>query len=323
MQIGIDVGYNATKAVSNGRRCAFASAVGTPDKARFSLSGNGNGIILEEPRACAIGDAAVTQSRFVNRNESRDWITSDDWAALFGAALSELTTATHAALSVVTGLPVAFYDDKDKLQGCLIGEHRVKREGRRGQTFTVDNVRVIPQPFGTLLSAVLDDAGAIADAALAQGAVGIIDVGGKTCNLLSVNQLSEIGRETASVNLGGWDLVRAVKRDLARDYPGLELRDHALADAIRARKVNYFGEPVPDFGAMIDGHAGRLAGQVIAEAGQLWNGGATLDAVLITGGGALLLGDYIRKHWRHARVVSDPVMSNALGYHRLAVRLWG
>jgi hypothetical protein len=69
--------------------------------------------------------------------------------------------------------------------------------------------------------------------------------------------------------------------------------------------------------------AAELAGQVIGEASHLWNGGATLDAVLVTGGGALLLGDAIRKHWKHARLAADPVYANAAGYCKLARRVLG
>ena len=64
-----------------------------------------------------------------------------------------------------------------------------------------------------------------------------------------------------------------------------------------------------------------LAEQVLAEVTRLWNGGATIDAILVSGGGALLLGPYITHHFRHARVVGEPVFANALGFWRFAERL--
>ena len=202
MYVGIDVGYNATKAITDKRRAMFPSAVGTPDRARFALPPGGNGdgaaaIILTAPDHVLIGDEAVQQSRFLNRREDRHWITSPEWRALFLAALTELTPGTSVDIEVVTGLPVAFYSDKDQVQQHVRGEHRVQREGRRTQLLRVTNARVIPQPFGSLLAAVLDDRGHIHRPDLAQAAVGLIDIGGKTCNLLSVHRLSEIGRETA------------------------------------------------------------------------------------------------------------------------------
>lgn len=325
MFAGVDLGYNAVKAIGDGgRRAAFPSAVGTPDRARFSLNGAGAGaIVLTAPDHVLVGAEAVTQSRFLTRREDRRWIESAEWYSLFLAALTELTPATVADVAMVTGLPVAFYDDKDKVTARLLGEHRAQREGRRAQVLKVSQARVIPQPFGALLAAVLDERGGIADQVLARAAVGVIDCGGKTTNLLSVNRLAEIGKETASVNAGGWDLVRATRQWLSEHYPGLDdLRDHALAEAIQARELRYYGEPVGDFSAFVDALAHDLAGQVIAQASHLWNGGATLDAVLVTGGGALLLGEAIRKHWKHARIVADPVHANAVGYWKLARRLF-
>lgn len=324
MYAGLDLGYNAVKVVGDGRRAAFPSAVGTPDRARFALNGNDAGaIVLVEPQHVLVGEEAIQQSRFLARREDRRWIEGEEWYSLFLAGLTELTTATVAEVNLVTGLPVAFYDDKERVTARLLGEHRAQREGRRAQVLKVNQARVIPQPFGSLLAVVLDERGGIADAGLAKSAVGVIDVGGKTCNLLSVNRLAEIGKETASVNVGGWDLVRATRQWLSQNYPGLDdLRDHALAAAIQARELRSYGEPVAAFPAFIADLAADLAGQVIAEASHLWNGGATLDAVLVTGGGALLLGDAICKHWKHARLVADPVHANAVGYWKLARRLF-
>lgn len=325
MYTGIDIGYNATKAVTDKRRTTFPSVVGSPDRASFTLNGgNEAAIVLLSPSHVLIGEEAVQQSRFLNRREDRRWIDSGEWLELFLAALTELTSGSPVDVEIVTGLPVSFYSDKEQVQQRLFGEHRVQREGRRGQLLRVVNARVIPQPFGSLLAEVLDERGQIQQRDLAQAAVGLIDIGGKTCNLLSVNRLSEIGRETTSVNIGGWNLVRAVRQWLAQHYPGLDdLRDHQLATAIQARTLHYYGEPVKDFPAVVNDLAADLARQILSEASHLWNGGATLDAILITGGGALLLGEHILRHWAHARLVSEPVYGNAVGYWKLARRLWG
>ena len=319
MNAGMDVGYSATKAVSGDRRVTFPSVVGTPDKARFSLNGN-QSIVLVAPDHVQVGEGAISQSRFLNRREDRRWTESDEWYILALASLTELTAATMAELRVVTGLPVAFYSDKTLVRDRLLGEHKVQREGRRAQVLRVTNCRVIPQPFGALLAVTLDNRGRIVDNALAAGAAGVIDVGGKTTNLLSVNRLAEIGRETASISVGAWDAVRAVRRWLTDHCPDLDLRDHQIVDIMIAGEVRYYGEPV-DLSAVIEATLEPLADQVLAEATQLWDSGAALDAVLVSGGGALLLGSHIRRHFRHARVVSDPVFANALGFWRFAQRL--
>jgi len=319
MNIGIDIGYSAVKAASGNRRVIFPSVVGTPDKARFSLNGS-EAIVLTMPDHVQVGEGAIQQSRFVHRREDRRWIESQEWYMLALAALTELTEATVADLRIVTGLPVAFYDDKKVVRDRLFCEHKAQREGRRGQSLRVSDCRVIPQPFGCLLAETLDDRGRIANQALATGNVGIIDIGGKTTNLLSVNSLAEIGTETDSANVGAWDAARAVRVWLAENCPDLDLRDHQIVDAVIARSVRYYGKKV-DLAGVVDETLERLGNEVVAVATQLWNGGASLDAILVSGGGALLLGEHITRHFRHAQVVSEPVFANAIGFWRFAQRL--
>jgi len=323
MEAGIDIGYSHSKVEGNGKRSIFASVEGTPDRSRISVASEpANEIRLLYPREVLIGSQAVLQSRNLNRREDRRWIESDLYKDLLLAAFTELTTATHADLTVVSGLPVQFYmHDKDALLEQLLGEHKVQREGRPSQSLTVTEARVIPQGFGALLAVCLDDRGNIARADIANGNIGIVDVGGKTTGLLSVNRLTEVSRETASVNTGAWNVVRAVRQWLAAEYPDLEIRDHALIEAIQARQVNYFGAPV-DLTVPIDNAVEPFADEVIAEAGQLWNGAASLDMILVAGGGAHMIGSALRSHFRHAQIIDvDPVYANAIGYWKLARRM--
>ncbi len=321
IKAGIDLGYNAVKVMSSRGASMFPSVIGTPDRARFSLNGVSDDIVLTVlgDGTWLVGEGAITQSRFATRREDRGWIESAEYYRLMLAAMTE-ATAGSVEMKVVTGLPVAFYDDKDILVNCFLGEHRTQREGRRGQTIRVVECRVIPQPFGALLAVSLDDQGRIVNREMAEGAVAIIDVGGKTTNLLSVNRLAEIARETASVNVGAWDVVRQVREYLAEVCPELDLRDHEIVEAITRRQVKYFGEPV-DLTDIVETAVYPMAEQVIAQATQLWNSGARLDAVLVAGGGAHLLGQYIEQYFRHARVVDNPVFANVTGYYRFAQRL--
>lgn len=321
MNTGIDIGYSAVKAKTTTRQITFPSVVGTPDRARFSLNGPADDIILNLPDGTwLVGQGAVEQSRFAPRREDRAWIEGDEYHRLILAAFTELTTATACDLVVVTGLPVAFYSDKERLQAAFKGTHRATRKGRRSQVFRVSECRVIPQPFGALLAEALDERGRIVNDRLATGTVGVIDVGGKTTNLLSVSRLSEIAKETASVNVGAWDVVRAVREYISEVCPNLELGDHRLMEAIITHQIPYYGQPV-DLTPVVEATLKPMAEQVIAQATQLWNGGAGLDAVLVAGGGALLLGERVGQHFPHAQVVDDPVFANVNGYWKLAQRI--
>jgi plasmid segregation protein ParM len=321
MKTGIDLGYNAVKAIGPNGPVYFPSVVGTPDKMRFSLNGD-NSLVLSPAGMGSrmIGENAITQSRFIGRREDRGWINTDEWYYLLCASFTELSKRS-VDLKVVTGLPVAFFDDKETVRRRLVGSHEIERAGRGKQVFTVSECRVIPQPFGAVLAESLNKSGKIIDGSLATGNVGVIDIGGKTTNLLSVHRLSEVSRETTSVSVGAWDAAREVGRFLKEDgrFAGLELRDHELADVVANRGVRAYGEwhELPNIDMALE----RMAEQIIAEATQLWNSGARLDAILVSGGGALLLGGHIVDAFKHARIVDNPVYANAEGYHRFAQRL--
>lgn len=321
MQIGLDIGYSHTKAVSGERRVIFPSVVGTPERPRFSVGEANQAIVLHTPLGrVQVGEGAVLHSRFLFQREDREWVTSEVYHALALAAFSELTAGTKVKVSVVTGLPLAFFEDRGAVRNWLLGIHKINREGRVGQVIEVASCHVIPQPFGAILAETLDVRGKIVNQDLATGTVGLIDIGGKTTNLLAVHKLSEIARETGSVAVGALDAVKAFQDFVNHHYPGLDLRPHQIISAIVNRTIRYYGRQV-DLSRVVEDILEPLAAQVLAEATRLWGNGAKLDAILIAGGGGLLLGNYIRKHFRHARLVSDPVFANAIGFYKFAVRV--
>ena len=319
MNIGLDIGYSVVKAIADGRKISFPSVIGTPEYSLIDLRENDRSISIVYPSNTLVGDEAIMHSRFIQRREDRAWIESDEYYMLFLAALTELEAGTWTSVRIVTGLPVAFYSDRNKLRDRLMGEHKVQRKGKPVQTFVVSECRVIPQPFGTLLAAALDDFGKIEDTDFAKSMVGIIDIGGKSTNIFTVDRLAEISRKTASVNVGGWDVMRVIKTQILERFPELDLRDHQVVDAVMHRKLKYFGETV-SLNTAIEEIVAPMADQVIAQVTQLWDRGANLDIILMTGGGALLLGDRLKQVFRNAKVVPDPVFANSLGFWKFSQR---
>lgn len=316
--VGLDIGYSAVKATAGAKRVTFPSVVGSPDKPSFSLNGD-QALLLQIPGPALIGQDAIEQSRFVSRREDRQWVQSEEWYILAMAALSELIQQPYAECAVVTGLPSAFYSDKGTVEKRLLDTHQVKREGRQPQMIKLTAVTVVPQPFGAILALCLNEDGRIIDNELATGNVGVVDIGGKTTNILSVRALREVARETTPADVGAWDIVRAAEHWLDEHCPGLDLRDHEVAQIIAERKVSYYGEVI-DLGRVIDAIVEPMAEQVAAKISQAWNGAARIERILISGGGAHLLGKYLVRRYRHAYVLDDPVFANATGFQRFAQR---
>ena len=237
MKIGVDVGYSEIKAVYGEKMVSFPSIVGSPDESRFSLNGTGedSSVIEFDGQSYLVGAEALTQSRFAMRKQDRGWINSQEYKILFLTALAQITKSSRVDMDIVTGLPVNFYDDKEILQKNLLGEHKVKYNDRPSQVFTVRNLRVIPQPFGTAFSVALNDKGeALESNPYASGNIGIIDIGGFTVNWLAIKRLHEIGKETEGVSSGAWKAILAIKKTLMSQYPDLEdMHDHEVAEMVQ------------------------------------------------------------------------------------------
>ena len=326
MNAGIDLGYSHSKLVAAGVAQRFPSVCGNLERTHFSLNGRDAGVVIltiPGDGQWIVGSDALRLSRFTPRQEDRDWIKSPAYLRYYLAALTELTTASYAEIQVVTGLPVTYFSqDREQVVERLAGEFRVQREGRNWQKFKVSRVVCIPQPFGTLLGQALDDRGRIVDDILATGRTGVVDVGGKTTGYLSVEDLAEVPSETGSIDVGCWRALTLIRDAVNARFPGLELADHEITAIVAGDStVHYYGEP-HDVSDIVSDALAPLAERIVAEATTLWNGGARLDQILVTGGGAALIGPAICEHFRHARVVDDAAFANALGYYRYSQRIF-
>jgi plasmid segregation protein ParM len=321
LPIGVDIGYANTKIVSPRHKFMFPSIVGTPEKSQFKLMGAADMVINLDGRGYNVGESVIRQSRFSVRQESREWISTKDYRVLFYAALASVAHAGETQAHIVTGLPIAFYElDKDALKSIFEGVHVVEREEQPRIVVNVMKCNVIPQASGTLLNEALDDTGAVSNPQLATGSAGIIDIGGKTTNIMHANKLGDIRKETESINLGGWDLVSAMGQPIERLCPGGSFKEHEIADAIRLKAIMYKGETI-DLSGIIAEIATPMAENIVAAANALWDT-AKIQSILLTGGGANLLGDVIIDLIDHknVRIVEDPVFSNVYGYLKLATK---
>ncbi len=331
LKVGIDVGYAFVKFVGdNGIRGIFPSIVGTPESAEFSLDDANSSIQIKYGgHSWNVGLGAIQQSDIAYRQESREWISGEEYGVLIAAAFSQLLAdeSDEIELSVVTGLPVRYYKDdvnkdKEKLQSRFNGKHAIERIGRNTLIVTVESCIVIPQPIGTLLDVGLDDTGLKANAEIITGNTGIIDIGGNTTNFLHARGFEDVNPETDSIDLGAWDIMRRVRPGVSELAPGLaEIDDHQLMDAIIVGSVKHRGEVI-DISDVVIAACEPIAAGIFNHAVQIWpGGGASLDRILLTGGGSKLLGELVKDKLDHSviELIEDSQFANARGYWKLAV----
>jgi plasmid segregation protein ParM len=340
MIVGVDIGYGYTKAVGDGRPAVFPSVVGKAERIRYE-----NDVRLTQPAArqeaeCYgregialiteegdrfVGELALLQSRVQWTLLDRSRVEDPSARLLFMAALSELAGEQQEPCSfqVVTGLPVKWYADRDKVVQQFQGRHFVRRVNGRTimHRFTVPDVLVVPQPFGSLFSTILGPDGQIVDEELARGRLAVIDVGTYTTDYVLVDRLRYVERGSSTLASAMSKAYQLIGRSILDTF-GLDLRMHEVDQSVREGQVTVFGErkaidwlvaPVLD----------ALSAEILAEAGSLWGDGRDLTAILVTGGGAMALGERIGRRYAHARVLEDAALANVRGFRRYGLRKWG
>jgi len=327
--LALDMGHGFTKGKTADKVTVIPSVVGPAEQVRFDsgLARDGGICVTVDGRAYFVGELALQQSASVSQTLSPTRTGSNEQLALFYAVASELIGPSTDQIAIVTGLPLGDYNPANKalLRDMLKGSHTVQRRGRQARAFTVGSVHVVPQGMGSLYNLVLDRNGRIRDTDLAGGAVGIVDVGTLTTNFVLVNQLRFIERGSDSIPTGTGELLQKVAKDLKLQY-GLDWTGQLarVDQAVRAGTVELYGQPV-SIEDLVKPHLAELSDTILSKARSLpgWGSGAELRAVVVSGGGGVMLEPYIRKAYSHARMGDNPQLDNVTGYLLAGLRKFG
>jgi hypothetical protein len=236
--------------------------------------------------------------------------------ALMTAALSRFGTLNGATSGrCVTGLPATWARDAEKCRALGM---------RLREAHPFEKILVIAEPLGLAYSVVLDASGrTVGDPALTEGHLGVLDIGHLTVDTAELRRLAVVKDSDDTWQLGTATALRAVRAQLAAATER-ELSLTEVDQAVRAGSIRLAGKdrPLP---AGWDRPLLEKAQELVSRCRERWGSGATLDAILIGGGGAeeRRLVEPILAHYPHATVVDQPQTAIARGYARLARRLGG
>ena len=311
MYIGIDIGYGHVKVVSDGVRRKMPALVGNYIE-KLDI-GFGRDMGLETAvvggEKYLVGESAKHSP---NQYTSRDpnWINSPAYRALNVNVMSRFIGTVIA--TITTGLPVGYYRrDKAKVATIL--------------TEVVDSlnlsakVNVLPQPAGAFFAELLDEHGHINKENLASEKVGVLDIGYYTSDFLTFDRLQISQDKLASTPNGISKALETIKRDLEEKF---QLEDTPLTvveEATRTRVIRTFGK-VQDISGIVDKRLKELADEILMQAKTLWGTGIHLDRVLLAGGGAAMLSEYLTRYSVHSTVVRNPDFAIAEGFYRFSKR---
>ena len=326
----LDIGYRGVKALAtNGREAHFPSEVGIEQRKTFSLEeAKRDAMIIttKEGQIWYAGRTALRNSEQSAGRRDADWIFTESYKVLLYAALSELHKATTTTL-VVTGLPLEHYANlmEQGARNVFLGDHTFKRNGKRWQTISIEDVFIVTQPYGSLLDLAMTDTGRFLDNPFATGLVGICDIGGVTLNALAVEALDEQGRWTRGGDLGLLEAIDAIAADIKADYRKFKPKTREVAEWL-AQGTFPYGDKQVDIAPYAKPHLQPLAGTILSYISEVWLEPGRFNAVLLTGGGAAILGPMLKAEmgdYVNVTIAADPVFANCRGYLKLARRLWG
>lgn len=326
-RLGIDVGYGDVKLIfyDDRRRpvtIVFPAILGrAEDRAKINVGLGGRRRRIQtveyQGQVYFVGEGALLESRLHSARQDAERIGSVEERVLMLAALAR-AGISHAL--VVTGLPVLWWDRRRSLVNSWLGEHTLLVDGK-SQTLTVHEVRPVWQPLGTFYARFLDDAGsACHDEATLRAGCGIVDVGLNTTDLSGLENLQPVPIWSSGVRVGVRDALEVISAHLEQQY-GVRRPLGELALALRTgRAIAVYRDRV-----QLDGLASSaiesLAQQIVSEASRQWGQADRFHCILVTGGGAALVGKAVARAFPHnAEVMPQPGLANALGFARFAQR---
>lgn len=328
--VGIDLGYGYLKATNGSKDVVFPSVVGTgPDLAyRSELSlytkEEDNLIVDAEGGRYFVGSLAARQGEIAARSLAED--RPGDWTArvLFLSALGLIVEGPVGHANVVTGLPPAYYRTyRDRLGSVMEGEHRIVLRGGSSpaeKTIVVDNVRVIPQPFGTVFDLFLDRAGNVQQPDLAASRIGVIDVGFRTTDLVVADRLDYVERLSLTTPTGLATAYALIADALRREF-GLTRQSYELDEIVVSGQLRVGGRS-QDISALREEAFRQVARKIVTEVQSAWQTD-DLDVVYVTGGGGQALGGHLIDTFPNAVLAPQAQAANVHGYWKLGNKLFG
>jgi hypothetical protein len=268
----------------------------------------------------------------IDRMDFNRFTDSPELRATFYAGIYHILNGGAHRAALAVALPVEVVQDKAEavrvergLRAWLLGQHSFSVDGVE-TVVTVEAVRAkVPQPVATWFDWGMDTRGQWVKGKAAQTAPTlIIDQGFNTLDVLVV----EGGRISERISEGDTLGMRRAAERLIRTLKhkhGVELELRPAADLVR-QVVN--GQPAQTYvnGELTDvsGEAKRALQALETEVYNFLDRavGKTAGAynILLTGGGALALRETLLRQFPTATVMYEPVLANARGLAKLAVR---
>jgi plasmid segregation protein ParM len=327
LEVGLDIGFGVTKIITyiNGQyvQAAFPSVATHAHKIRYNADKTsakypGEQISVEDGEYF-VGNLALSQGdpaellRLDGRTGNDDSFGMSFRRMMMQVALAKILPYHEDEVIYIvinTGLPVAHMQDAPLLKKALSGVYHI-RTNNASFTVHVTEVRVMPQPYGSLYSQQINPDGTMNALHVAE-VCSVVDVGFFTVDLTLDKSTEYIDEQSDSVAVGIHVAHRRLTHKMDAHYRTTFPSD-VIDDLLRTGKVKVRNKPMSHHEDVAEALQ-PVIDAVIAAMNRLWESGIFIDVIYVVGGGAAVVIDAIKKVYPHAVMLADAQMSNARGY---------
>ncbi len=333
--VGIDIGFGFTKATSGKDMLVFKSIFGEATDIQFreqllGPSSPEEHLHIElDGESFYVGELAERQSHVRSFTLDQNQFITNFAKTMAMAALSRLVS-TNDNINIVTGLPVSFYRrHREELSGLLLGAHTMTTldasGARHEMRLTVDQVRVIPQPFGSLFNLMMGDSAELSDKRYVEEKIGVVDIGFRTTDYTISDKTKYSGRGSGSSESG---IARAFSMIAAKllEQTGVDVELYRMYDAVARGSIKIRGKTI-DLRPLTEEAFSKLASAIATEVDRLWADDWDIDLIVVTGGGGAVLAPYLQPLLSGEVLGIDPTadsrLHNVRGYWKYGRNVWG
>jgi len=327
--LGVDIGFGFTKATDGGERVIFKSILGEATENIFqsefaTTSRMENLHVTMDDRSYFVGDYAEQQSRIRYFTLDQETLFRDMAKVLALTACGLFSTDEHT-IDLVTGLPIRYFAQlREPLTKMLRGSHMVQYRTAKGQVLNrmviINRIKVLPQPFGTLVNMLIDDRGQFVMPELSRQKVGIVDVGFRTTDIIISDRLSYIERGSKTSDAGISRAYSFIAEKLF-DEIGVHIELYRLYEAVQVGTIKVRGREY-DLSDLRQTAFRYLANIIAGDITRFWTEDWDMDYIVLTGGGGRDIHDFLVPllggEVRLLNESGDPRLNNVLGYLKYA-----
>lgn len=224
-------------------------------------------------------------------------------------------------VDIITGLPVAdfFGPDgaKDETKIALKKanlQKEVQLVSGSDKVAILKDITVGCQAVAAYIDYALDDN--LNEVEDVDGAVAIVDIGGRTTDIATVIGGSRIDHaRSGTANIGVLDVYKAVKQGI---WTELKIRDdfpiNVIDKAVRTGAIKLWGKP-QDVSKIVADVVAEYQAKLAREIERRISTGAAMNAVVFVGGGSALFKD-IAGTFQNGYMSDDPEFANARGLYK-------